>query len=247
MFNVISPWDWRQQPVQSSPLPLEYIYGSTSLVASGPAIIPPDANVISVLPIGLLSAINVMNVAGRNSKVPFREIGSLWVHVLPGSLPLLFASLAGTFTVRGTLLKSIYSYYLIYDEDNKRLTNELDPNAFPPSYMPDTTVLTPNTAGLFMNPYSMLFYYPTGFYIAMQNLVDAPGNSLVIPGGAGLTVGQIYLERCYPVDWAPLLTLMAEQATVQANVQLIVGYMRMIPNEDYPEFDDRYLYKKWSQ
>jgi len=242
MFNILSPWDWRQSPVQSSPLPIEYVYGASSLIASGPPIIPLDATVVDVLPIGLLSFVQVMNQSNR--VMPFREIGSLWVHVLPAQLPLMFGVFGGTFSVRSSLLKTLYSYYLIYDENEGKLTNELDPEAFPEGYKPDTTVLPPNSAGMFFNPYSSLFYFPTGFYIAYQNIVDAPGNSLVIPGGAGMTIAQFYLERCYPVSWTPYIQLAAESATVQAQVQVIVGFVRMIPNPDYPEFDDRYLYKK---
>jgi hypothetical protein len=242
MFNILNPHDWRQSPVQSSPLPIEYVYGTSSFVGSGPAIIPPNATKIDIVPIGLLSFVQVMNQTNR--VMPFREIGSLWVHVLPAQMPLMIGVFAGTFTVRGSLLKSLYSYYLIYDQDNNRLTNELDPNAFPPNYLPDTTVLSPNSAGIFFNPYSTLFYYPVGLYIAYQNIVDTPGNSLIIPGGAGMTVAQFYLERCYPMTWTPHIQLTAEAATVQAQVQCIVGFVRTIPNPDYPEFDDRFLYQK---
>lgn len=240
VFNVRKPIDW-DRPVAEAVYPIEFIYGSASEVMVGHPVIPPTDVVIDLYPLGLASVVRIHNISDGRMLMPAREIGSYYLYVVPGALPLYQGMIAGLYTARATLVKYLMSYYLIYDETRRKLTNELDPDKFPPGYMPDTEIFAPNSAGIFFNPYSSLFLMPFGLAIFYQTRADAPGQSNIPNVARGITVAQFYLERCYLMSWTPHIELMAEAPVSQSNVAFWVGFPHMIPVDEPPEFDERYL------
>jgi len=239
-INLVKPWDWRTQPVWKSPLPVEYIHGAATLVASGPPFLPDAEDVdIDVYPIGF--AVTFTIAPQFNLHQPFKEIGSQWVHVMPQNTPLYMGSIDRMITVRANLYKALFSYYLIYDPVKQDFTNELDPSAYPDGYMPDVNTIPPNTAGLFINAYSSFFRYPFGIYTSLHTLIDAPQSNEI---GGNLAVGQIYLERCYLVNPPVPLTLSADEPMTIDRATFIIGFLKLIPNPDFPLVEDRDLIEK---
>jgi hypothetical protein len=238
-INLIKPWDWRVQPVWKSPLPVEYVHGAATLIASGPPFLPDEDIDIDVYPIGFAQSFNI--VPQFRLAVPFKELGSQWVHVMPADTPLYLGSIDRIVTVRANLAKALLSYYLIYDPVKQDFTNELDPDAYPDEYMPDVETLPPNTAGLFVGGYSSFFRYPFGAYVSLHTLIDAPGSNQI---GGNLSVGQYYLERCYLMEPPVPLSVMPDEPMTADRATFIIGFLKLIPNPDFPIVDDRDLIQK---
>jgi len=249
-FNLRKTIDW-DRPVSDNVYPFDFIYGSASLVSVGPPLLPDleQGQTIDLYPLGLAMQVMIDNASNGRRIMPVREIGSYHVFFVPGELPLLVGGIVGLYSARGSLLKYLMSYYLRYDDTLNKITNDIDDSLFTgpnAPYRPDPTgSFTPNSAGMFLNPYSILFYFPFGIDIIYQNIAEQPGYS-AIPEKIrrGVSIAHFYIERCSINSWRPLIQLMAQAPVVQADVQFFAGFMRMIPLEEPPVFDDSVLYGK---
>lgn len=238
--------NWRKEPnFTTSPTegksvyPIEYPHGASSLIAVGPPVLPTTAATVDLYPVGLSDFVSI-DIASGELHAPIIEIGSYHIHFMPTGVPIYGGQIRKIISARTSLLKSLYSYYLKWDDVNEEYTNELDPDKFPPGYMPDVDALPPNSAGYFYNAYSSLFRYPFGLYIAYQNLVEAP-ISAAVPGGPGMTIMQLYAERCYLRYYSPIVNMQSGQVIINQTASFFIGFLRALYTRPYPPFDDRKL------
>jgi len=240
MFNLRSAYHWTEDPVQESVLPVEFPYGGASFIAAGPPILPAEEATADIYPIGLVSFIDISLAMPRELNSPIIEVGSFHIHFVPGGIPLFMGQMGKILYARDSLLKSLFSYYLEWDETLQRTTDNLDPNKFPEGYMPDVNVIPPNSGGYFYNVYSSLFHYPFGMLIAYQNMVEAPRSS-VIPGAPGMTIFQAYAERSYLASVGPIARIEQGQVVLNQSAMFYIGYLRAIHTEPLPPISDTNL------